>query len=139
VPVWGDGGISAMTSTTRRHAHMTRAGNRVDLLRVTAKTEGCTVILAVVGQIDIGNSDALAGEIRDALAGGPATIVLDLSRVSFFGSSGLGAVVAADNQARAVGCRLVVMPGTGPVRRLLDQAGAQRLVTIVGEGPPGAA
>ena len=84
----------------------------------------------MTGQIDVATTDELAGEIRDALDREPETVVVDLSAVGFFGSGGLSTLLEADGRARASGCRLVVIPGTGVVRRLLDRTKAEQRLTI---------
>jgi anti-anti-sigma factor len=99
-------------------------------LHVASRAQGSTRVLLVSGQIDVGTVDALADEISDALAQEPETIVIDLSAVGFFGSGGLRTLLEADGRARASGCRLVVVPGTGVVRRLLDRTDADRRLTI---------
>jgi anti-anti-sigma factor len=99
-------------------------------LHVTSRAQGSTEVLSVTGQVDVATTGTLAGRIRDALARAPETIVLDLSAVAFFGSGGLGTLLEADGDARASGCRLVVVPGTGVVRRMLDRTQAQHRLTI---------
>lgn len=99
-------------------------------LRVTSRSQGSMQVLSVTGQVDVATTDALAGGIRDALAREPETIVVDLSEVAFFGSGGLSTLLEADGHARACGCRLVVVPGTGVVRSLLDRTKAHRQLTI---------
>jgi anti-anti-sigma factor len=99
-------------------------------LHVTSRSQGSTQVLSVTGQVDVATTDKLAGRIRDALSRAPETIVVDLSAVAFFGSGGLHTLLEADGQARASGCRLVVIPGTGVVRRMLDRTRAQHRLTI---------
>jgi anti-sigma B factor antagonist len=99
-------------------------------LHVASRAQGSTRVLSVTGQVDVGTVDELADEISDALAQEPETIVVDLSAVSFFGSGGLSTLLEADGRARANGCRFVVVPGTGVVRRLLDRTNADRRLTL---------
>jgi anti-sigma B factor antagonist len=99
-------------------------------LHVTSREQGSTRVLSVTGQVDIATVDTLSGGIRDALATEPETLVVDLSAVAFFGSGGLSALLEADGRAKASGCRLVVIPGTGVVRRLLDRTKAATRLTI---------
>jgi anti-sigma B factor antagonist len=99
-------------------------------LHVTSRENGSTQVLSVTGQVDVATVAALAGGIHDALASAPETLVVDLSAVAFFGSGGLNALLEADGRARASGCQLVVIPGTGVVRRLLDRTKAGRRLTI---------
>ena len=99
-------------------------------LHVASRSQGSTRVLSVTGQVDVGTIGVLADEISDALAQEPETIVVDLSAVGFFGSGGLRTLLEADGLARASGCRLVVVPGTGVARRLLDRTQADRRLTI---------
>jgi anti-anti-sigma factor len=99
-------------------------------MHVASRSQGSTQVLSVRGQVDVATVDALADEIRDALAREPETIVVDLSAVGFIGSGGLSALLEADGRARASGCRLVVIPGTGVARRLLERTQAQQRLTI---------
>lgn len=99
-------------------------------LHVTSRSTGSTEVLSVTGQVDIATTDELAGEIRDAIGRDPETLVVDLSAVAFIGSSGLSTLLEADGRARAMGCRMVVIPGTGVVRRLLDCTRAEARLTI---------
>jgi anti-anti-sigma factor len=99
-------------------------------LHVTSRSQGSTQLLSVTGQIDVATTDALAVGIRDALATEPETIIVDLSAVAFFGSGGLNTLLEADGRARASGCRLVVIPGTGVVRRMLDRTKAHLRLNI---------
>jgi anti-sigma B factor antagonist len=99
-------------------------------LHVASRAQGSTQVVSVSGQVDVATVDKLAAGIREALAHAPETIVVDLSGVGFFGSGGLGALLEADGRARAIGCRLVVLPGEGVVRRLLDRTHADERLTI---------
>jgi anti-sigma B factor antagonist len=99
-------------------------------LHVTSRSQGSTQVLSVTGQVDVATTPKLADRIRDALSRAPETIVVDLSAVAFFGSGGLRTLLEADGHARANGCRLVVIPGTGVVRRMLDRTRAQDRLTI---------
>lgn len=101
-----------------------------DNLEVTTRSLGSTEVLAVAGQVDVATVDVLAGAIRDALDGRPETIVVDLSEAALFGPGGLGVLLAADAHARRDGCRLVVVPGTGAPRRLLDRTRGDQQLTI---------
>jgi anti-sigma B factor antagonist len=99
-------------------------------LHVASRAQGSTRVLSVTGHVDIATVDELSDEISEALAQEPETIVVDLSAVGFFGLGGLGTLLDADGRARDRGCRLVVVPGTGVVRRLLERTNADRRLTI---------
>ena len=99
-------------------------------LHVASRAQGSTQVLSVQGHVDVATVDELAAGIGDALARAPETIIVDLTGVAFFGSGGLRTLLEADGRARAGGCRLVVVPGDGVVRRLLDRTHADEQLTI---------
>ena len=80
------------------------------------------VCLVVDGEIDLsvlpGFQDALVTLVQDARS--PA--VVDLSRVTFFNSSGLGALITAQQVAGERGVELVVEPSRA-VRRVIEITG----------------
>ena len=53
---------------------------------------------------------------------GPDTLILDLREVTFFDSTGLQLVLDADVRAREEGRTLIVLPGDGEPRRILELA-----------------
>ena len=61
-------------------------------------------------------------EVRRAEAEGPETLILDLREVTFFDSTGLQLVLDADVRAREEGRTLIVLPGDGEPRRILELA-----------------
>jgi anti-anti-sigma factor len=75
------------------------------------------VILA--GELDIASSEELEKQLAATETDSPATLVLDLRRVEFIDSTGLRALIAADERARSEDRRLVVVRGPGAVERLL--------------------
>jgi anti-sigma B factor antagonist len=80
------------------------------------------VCLVVEGDIDLADigrfHDAAYRLIRDARS--PA--VMDLTGVTFFNSSGIGALVTAQTEAEAAGVELIVEPSP-IVRRVLEVIG----------------
>lgn len=81
--------------------------------------EGRTRI-SVHGELDIATADELERELRAAVSCGDA--VLDLRAVSFMDSSGLRALLVASREAREAGRRLLVLPGSGQVLRVIEMA-----------------
>jgi anti-sigma B factor antagonist len=76
----------------------------------------------VRGEVDIASVGAVVAELRAAEAGDAASIVLDLSGVSFLDSMGISAVVRGALRSRADGDRLRVV--TSPaVDRVIDLCG----------------
>jgi anti-sigma B factor antagonist len=85
----------------------------------TEQHEGQTrVVLA--GELDIASTESLEKELTTIEGNTPGTLVLDLRGVEFIDSTGLRAVIAADERARAAGRRFVVVRGPGAVERLFS-------------------
>ncbi|WP_366932840.1 STAS domain-containing protein [Pseudonocardia sp.] len=83
------------------------------------------LMLTVEGDLDMLTAPHLAGRIRAAARLGPAHLVLDLAGVTFMGSSGIQALVAALDVTRDGPTRLhlLVPPGCRVVERPLQVTG----------------
>ncbi|MFI5633426.1 STAS domain-containing protein [Streptomyces sp. NPDC051664] len=74
--------------------------------------DGC-VVLAVTGAVDWANAGALRATALEEIAAGARKLVLDLSFMSFWDSSGMGAVASAYRSATHVGAS-VALAGLSP-------------------------
>lgn len=72
-------------------------------------------ILSVPGDLDLATSDGVAERGYAALARS-ATVLLDLTGLSFCDARGLGTFVRIANQADAAGCRFGLILAYGPGR-----------------------
>jgi anti-anti-sigma factor len=81
-----------------------------------------TARIVVSGELDLATGPRVEEEVRRAEADGPETLVLDLRAVTFFDSTGLQLVLDADVRAREEGRTLIVAPGDGEPRRILELA-----------------
>jgi anti-sigma B factor antagonist len=96
----------------------------------TERTEDQTLI-ALIGELDIASTEVLERELETLEADSPVTLVLDLRRVEFIDSTGLRAVIAADERARKMGRRFVVVRGPNAVDRLFTVTQLDRRLEIV--------
>ncbi len=97
-------------------------------MTVVKRVQGPAHVLACTGRIVLGQGDEeLIAACDEALADGSRWIVLDLSKVTYLDSSGIGAVVSCSKRAadRAAVMRLVV-EDTGPVRKVLEMTHLDR-------------
>jgi anti-sigma B factor antagonist len=81
-----------------------------------------TARIVVRGELDLSTGPRVEEEIRRAEADRPETMILDLREVTFFDSTGLQLVLDADVRAREEGRTLIVAPGDGEPRRILELA-----------------
>lgn len=90
-----------------------------------------TAILAVTGEIDSLTSPDLADAVRAALGDVSETVVLDLSAVSFFSSTGLSVLIEASATAHDAGKPLRIVVGdSGAVLRAVEITGLDRRLDI---------
>jgi anti-anti-sigma factor len=76
----------------------------------------------VSGEVDAHSAESFAAAL-EAAGGDPASIVLDLSGVTFMDSSGLLVLVAAQQRSDAGGPGVVLRSPSHQIVRLLDLAG----------------
>jgi anti-sigma B factor antagonist len=76
------------------------------------------VHVALVGELDLSTVAKVQEELRRVEAASPATLVVDLSKLTFLDSTGLRCIVTADERARAEGRRIVIVRGPDAVQRV---------------------
>lgn len=82
-----------------------------------------------VGELDLQVADLFRQQLERHLAITRAkNLVLDLSRVSFIDSSGLGVILGRYRRVKAQGGEVAIVNVQPPVDRLLELAGLHRLV-----------
>jgi len=88
-------------------------------------------VVVVTGEIDMATAPMLGRELTAAIEAGEAAIVLDLTEVTFFDSSGLRAAVVAHRDLGEQGRRLaVVCDPKGHVRRTFALAGLAEVLDL---------
>jgi anti-anti-sigma factor len=76
------------------------------------------VHVALVGELDLSTVAKVQEELRRVEASSPATVVVDLSKLTFLDSTGLRCIVTADERARTEGRRIVIVRGPDAVQRV---------------------
>jgi anti-sigma B factor antagonist len=97
---------------------------------ITEQGEGQARI-ALVGELDIASAPQFEEGLEKVEAGAPAVLVLDLRKVEFIDSTGLRAVISADERARSGGRRLVIIRGTTAVERVFSVTQLDQRLEIV--------
>jgi len=88
----------------RNVAHRTRGGT----MELQVETSGEVDIIRVDGRLDLAGTNALKDEIRRRLQENRTQLILNLEKVDFINSSGLGALVSVLKDVRLAGGRLVL-------------------------------
>ena len=86
--------------------------------------------IRIRGELDIASAGSLERALARAAAAS-AVVLLDLRRTSFMDAVALNVVVRTDRQMRACGGRLILVPGTLAVCRLLRVSGMFSRLEIV--------
>ncbi len=100
-------------------------------MQITCERRGLTLVARVSGELDVQTADEFRTTIDAWLGDGPCRrLVLNLSRVTFLDSTGLGAVLGRLRRVREAGREMAVVPPTGLGRTLLDTVALGRAVPI---------
>jgi anti-anti-sigma factor len=107
----------------------------MEILEVTTQDSGGHVTVSLKGELDLSSVGKVEEELERVEAEEPALLVLDLSRLSFLDSTGLRAVVTADERARSKGRRLVIVRGPDPVQRVFAITRLEERLEMVDDAP----
>ena len=98
---------------------------------VNIRTEDGRMCASISGDIDHHSAREMRLRIDTAFAVSDAReLILDMSGVKFMDSSGLGLILGRFTKASAQGASFGVINPSESVKRALDIAGAQRLISI---------
>lgn len=87
---------------------------------ITVSTEGDTRVVSLAGELDLLGAD----RVRTALtAFTGATLVADVSELTFIDARGVSALVDADREIQARGNELHIVGAAGLVRRVFEICG----------------
>jgi anti-anti-sigma factor len=103
----------------------------VEILDVTTEDRDGLVHMALVGELDLSSVAKVQEELRRIEADAPATLVMDLSKLSFLDSTGLRCIVTADERAREAGRRIVIVRGPDAVQRVFAITRLEERLEIV--------
>src|SRR5580658_219054 len=111
---------------------MAARGRRVamgDELSVTVRHERGVVIAAVTGDIDVSTVAGLRERLFE-LADGGEPLIVDLNRVTFIDSTGLGVLIGVARRAAAHGASVHAVCSHPQTRRLLWLTGVDRRIPL---------
>ncbi|MFD5031623.1 STAS domain-containing protein [Streptomyces sp. NPDC058220] len=110
-------------------------------LTVDESEQGPWTVLHITGELDLVTSPEVRQRVHDAVAAGRHELVLDLSRVFFCDSSGVGVLIASRRLLHSCRGRLhLILPARGSqdgshVNRVLGALGVRRLFEVYPDVP----
>jgi anti-anti-sigma factor len=123
--------LDRQTPPRRGPAGVSWRSSEMPPLDVTTEQRPGQARVVLIGELDIATTDELEKQLAAIEVDSPGTLVLDLRRVDFIDSTGLRALIAADERARSEGRRLAVVRGPNAVARLLTVTQLDQRLEIV--------
>jgi anti-sigma B factor antagonist len=94
------------------------------------ETEGTSALVRVRGDLDLQVVDEVTEALARIESAEPELLVIDLSRLTFMDSSGMGAVAAAHARAQETGRRFAIVRPPAGVRQAFDRTRLDEVITI---------
>lgn len=113
---------------TRVPSHRTLSTCTVDI-----DTTPSSVIVAVIGELDMADADQVGEVLTDAVASGRPIVRVNLGGLTFADSSAIKSIIIGAQAAEARGVAYELVNPQGNVRRLLGVTGLSDALTIVDE------
>jgi anti-sigma B factor antagonist len=106
----------------------------VDSLGITIdRLEEDVVLVELTGALEFSRAYTFDEEMRRLESQRPRTMILDLRKLSFLDSAGIGRVLALQRRAKRDGRRLVVVRGSRAVQRLFAITAMDARLEMVSE------
>lgn len=88
-------------------------------------------MIALRGELGTATAADLVREVERVLAGRPAAVVVDVSRLAFCDFEGVGALIGAHRLARQLGGELVLAGARGRCARMLRRTGLNQVFRLL--------
>jgi anti-anti-sigma factor len=108
-----------------------------ELLEIAVSETGGVRLLRLAGELDMAGVERFERALTSDRIPEATTFVLDLRGLTFIDSSGVRALIMADQSARAGGRRCIVVRGPDRVNQVLEMTGVARQIELVDEPPAG--
>ncbi len=89
-----------------------------------------TLVVQVVGEVDVSNADELRAKLHEALDRAPSALEVDLEEVSYIDSTGIGVLVGAQHHAQEVHVSFTVVRPQHNVARVLSLLGVNEQLGV---------
>ncbi|MGQ9369069.1 STAS domain-containing protein [Azospirillum sp. ST 5-10] len=97
---------------------------------IQEETRNGILVLKPAGRVDSGTAGAFEGRLVQAVAGGQASVVVDMAQLAYISSAGLRALLVAAKKARPAGSRIVLAAMAPSIREVFDMSGFTSLFEI---------
>jgi anti-sigma B factor antagonist len=101
-------------------------------LSLSTRTVGDQKVLEVAGEIDVYTAPQLRERLIELVESGARRVVVDLGRVEFLDSTGLGVLVGALKRLRGVGGELSLVCAQERLLKIFRITGLDRVFTLHG-------
>ena len=106
-----------------------------EVLEIGVADDGGVRVLSLEGELDMAGVDQFEYLLAADRPAGTSTVVIDLRGLTFIDSSGLRALIMADQAVRQDGGRLIVVRGSDRVNEVLEMTGVAQRIEFVDESP----
>jgi anti-sigma B factor antagonist len=127
----------ALYGPSRYRVTPTERQDATEMLEIAVSESGSVRLLRLTGELDLAGVDRFERLLTADQTPEVATFVLDLRELSFIDSSGLRALIMADQRVRAEGGRFIVVRGPDRVNEVLEMTGVAQRIELVDEPPAG--
>jgi anti-sigma B factor antagonist len=100
-----------------------------DPIKTTVTRHDGAAVLAVHGEVDVATVGAMESAITEALSGGPAALVIDLTDVGFLASAGLQVLVAT-RERLGDGAQFAVVAEGPATSRPIQLTGLDQILSL---------
>lgn len=102
----------------------------MDLSVSTRTTDSGVVVVEVDGEVDVYTAPTLRQHLRDASTGSAPRVVVDMARVTFLDSTGLGVLVGAMGRVREADGTLHLVVSSDHILKVLRITGLDALIPV---------
>lgn len=87
-------------------------------------------VVSVIGELDFSTAPRFREQILELLKGGISSLVIDVGRLDFVDSSGLGVLVATLKRMRERGGTLMLRSPSANTSKVLEVSGLDKLLLV---------
>jgi anti-sigma B factor antagonist len=101
-----------------------------DLFQIDVSHDGIEAVVTLTGELDVASAPELVIVLQDGALDVADTVELDMERVSFVDSTGIGVLVSAHRRMNAHGRTLIIRSPQPPTVKLIQISGLSSYLNI---------